>query len=1513
MIRGETPSSVPFAPAATPDVERSAMKHPSFSRRAAKAAIFAVFVSLALPSPAAQTGHAVYRPGLTQARIPLGSEWGYAYPDPGLPNLSSNLLALVDEGHADWVDRTIDIFKDGHTNDVAVNPISGLSWPWLIQESHGVFAYEGELWVEEGTNYYFYARTANGAAMVVDGKTVVFQGNMPAYNSAPVIRGFWMASKTGWVPFNVWFWSYNGTTGTQWSEWGAQYNVAGFSLDGFTGLDATSGIRDYSKNSHTNVWKRFVDPGNGTFLRTATTNRFTTATTADGRTWNLTFEGVPHAAQLVAFWGATDGIHDAAAWETHSTDPVDVPARDSSTTVSVVPGANATALRFRLAYANVASTNGLDDVFEEWTEVFPVSDAPVVRIDAVRPGFTNVVVSGELAALGRNGADAIVTIQIANAADESFADPISTNLPAASIAGPFEVLVQGVETNAAYLVRAIATATSCATSSVVSFRTARPTPAVATAEIVASKFFEANVAAEVSDWGAGATGAEVWIDVSASSNFPAGETQTISLGVLSGHLPRIEVGEVVGLEPDTAYFARVRLYNSWGLESESPSVALRTSSVPLNFSEPEASSENGWAKVSLSTNYVAAKTAYSVHLSVASQAFTQSRNWSVPSDEPPFEWSVPASSGQSVHFRFEISWSNGDFGSGSDPIVIEADTTWTSEADYTMTLQDLDALRTHPGRPNLYLRPGEKVALITSTNNVVIDWHTNTVVSIDENGILTALEPGATYLFENRKTDGQTNGVTCAVVVLPSGKPSGGVYIHKKLQFIPSDTPKHFAWEDPDEWEMPPGYEGPQEYPNAPGAYVYILSREIFRAEEHQDITITGTNTIGYLAVGQLGWVRHGFYTNGIMENIKSDLPWLFLANNSAGGGVLRFETGDGSPSWIRLLGHSYVTSSVKFQVPIFMANDLEVDELNRIQDTLGWQNTRCRGLWFEKPVDIGTNEFRTIRAHPYRYRFAKSPFSHAGGVEQPGWISFRNTILGSGSIRLKAATHVGLMGAEHAHIAAFTGTLDIANGDMDPRINNSYGGASLNSWGLSLCNAREMTIRGSWHRAEKMWPRGAIVRTGFHSVNKYNESGDLRFAWTNDLQNGLPAKITLDGGDLQIYPQGQMNSEAQAAANASGGVRRNVFRFEKFVVPAGPMGRLEFRNKNDSTAYPHVQTEITNLVLEAGSVLSFDHDGNKDNVANDFYIVNNPASGWTATEDEGEPQFLPFFFANNQIEGNYGRDIPPQMLEDMWADPVDNIYLAFRDQTTKKVSRVKTADAGDGYKRWTAGEELENGYYYSMQLAANVTNSFAANAVVHNLAGYVDMRKGAALGRPGEDAGATLDFGDQPARIFNGNWGEVGTIGCRLAGSAGLVTGGNGTIALAASAEGVAGGVRVAGGTLDLGAVDGSGKLHPGRVSGDVRVEAGSRLVVRDKRSFAPGVRLFLNDRDWIPSYAHVRMEGDASAARLFVCGEPMPNGYYGSSEAALARPDIIVDDIHFEGPGVLWAGVRPTMMIFR
>ena len=139
-----------------------------------------------LPAAAVQTGHAVYRPGLTQARIPFGSSLGYKTAYTGVPNLASNLLLNAD---AAWLDRTLGVFKDGGNTNGAPNPVSGTPWPWLIESGHGVFAYEGEIRVEAGTTYSFYGRNYNGEALVVDGVTRVHQGPRNAWNYAPEIFG----------------------------------------------------------------------------------------------------------------------------------------------------------------------------------------------------------------------------------------------------------------------------------------------------------------------------------------------------------------------------------------------------------------------------------------------------------------------------------------------------------------------------------------------------------------------------------------------------------------------------------------------------------------------------------------------------------------------------------------------------------------------------------------------------------------------------------------------------------------------------------------------------------------------------------------------------------------------------------------------------------------------------------------------------------------------------------------------------------------------------------------------------------------------------------------------------------------------------------------------------------------------------------------------------------------------------------------------------------------------------
>ena len=1447
-----------------------------------------LFALLALPAAAVQTGHAVYRPGLTQARIPLGSEWGYKNASILVPNLSSNLLGLVENNHADWLDRTLDVFKDGEHkknggHDDDPNPLSGKAWPWseAIQNNHGVFAYEGEIFVEEGDEYYFFGRMYTGEALVVNGDTVVWQGEVNSWNMAPKIYGFWTAPKTGWVPFNGWLWTWNGGSGDpQNSEWGLQYNLAGFALEGEEGASAANyGLRFYSQNAYTNVWRRFVDPGNGTFLRTVTGERFTTvessAAAANGRSFDLAFEKVPTNATLVAFSGAEDGFHDTNRWALASGVLAEIPPGDSTTNVTVELDPSATVLRFRLAHLDASSTNGLD-VFEEWTEMVAVTEHPVVRIDAAVPGWTNVVVAGSLESFGIGGSEATVAVEVAAADDASFSAPVAAAvLPDFPSVGDFSVELFGLATNTAYLVRATATNDEheVGFSAPVAFRTRDPGPPAVSVAATLCALFSADLTATVSDWGGGSWDVEnAWIDVSADDSFPAGATQTLPLGALSGAAPVSATATATDLEMAHAYFARARAVNSWGVESVSETISFSTSETPIGFPrEATVVAEKGKVTASLAPTFVTEGTDYSVTLRM--EGISGERSWNSTKDHPPFVHAQYTSAGTEVVFVYTVSWTYGDLSGVLDPIPGRAT---AKLADRTIeSVPEID-----PAIGGVYLRPGDTVEIIP-TAGTRVDWHTNAVLSITPtNGVflLEALEPGAALLYETDLATDKTNNVIGSAIVLPAQDPQGGIYLHRKLN--------NFTWTDPDEWEMVTP--GPQGYPDAPGAIAYVVTPASYSKHDPDFWTVEVPRriTLGGLVVGQLGWIHHGG------KEPWSACYWRFTDSDEDEGSLVFNDGNPGATSWIRMAGHSYNTSFVQINVPISMENDLEIDEMNRVQDicpssgNTNVNSSRERGFYILKPVDVGPYTLRTIRTHSFPYRFG----SGGGGMEFRGWISFRNDISGSGTIRLEAATQVGLLGSV-GRVKSFTGVWDVANGDLDPRVNAAYGGASLNLAGGSLGNAKEMIVRGSWHRAEKTWNRGAIVRTGFSNPK------DITSVWTNDWQNALPPRVTLDGGCLQLYPQG----------NNASGVRRNLFTITNMTVLSGPMGRFEAKSRGNNTTYPHVCTTITNLFLESDIVVSLDYDAGGTSASNDVFIVNKPAASWTP--DEGSSlQFLPFFFANNQREGT---STSIATINEMTVTEQDNVRLVFRDANTGKVTLESPAAEGNGYRRWTMGEELaDDAQYYSMQLAQNVTNTFEAGATVRNLAGYVDMRKGAALGRPGADAGATLDFGDQPARIFNGNWGEVGTIGCKLVGSAGLVTGGNGTIALGASAEGVAGGVRVAGGTLEIGVRDGSA-LHPGRIGGDVRVEAGSRLVLRDTGAISPMSKLYLNDRAWIPSVGHVRLEAGVRAVvkDIFVAGEALPHGWYGSSDSDAQ----FVDDVHFEGPGMVHAGSFPTMMILK
>ena len=175
---------------------------------------------------------------------------------------------------------------------------------------------------------------------------------------------------------------------------------------------------------------------------------------------------------------------------------------------------------------------------------------------------------------------------------------------------------------------------------------------------------------------------------------------------------------------------------------------------------------------------------------------------------------------------------------------------------------------------------------------------------------------------------------------------------------------------------------------------------------------------------------------------------------------------------------------------------------------------------------------------------------------------------------------------------------------------------------------------------------------------------------------------------------------------------------------------------------------------MDADAVLSCTLANTSGAVTNEVFIHNDPPSFY-ADPDE-DVQFLPQLFANYEAD--------------------TNDKLIFRDSETGKLEKRSASADGTKYRRFAAAATLANGdTFRSMQIAKDVAVSFADGATVGNLGGYLDLRGGAAVGPLANAASSssTLDFGDAVARVYVGKRADTATIGCKLAGTAGLVKGG--------------------------------------------------------------------------------------------------------------------------------------------
>ena len=284
---------------------------------------------------------AVYAAGLVQARLTTGRvdrETPIAT-DPTRTFAAGTVMANTNNGGKDW---------------------NGTDWSWGDNMS---FAYAGEMWMEEGTNYVFGKWVSGWSYLVVGGTVVIDNGVWNEF-----VASNYVAAATGWTPIEIRFGHGTGGAGlNSGGIFGCGYNI--------------KGRMDYDYFSKGwGGWRALLDPGDGSVLRAKysdadlmTVKRLS----KDGEDVLVTasFAGLAKAGTLSAFYGADDGGSRSNAWEACAAIAT-IPAGDTAEAQYRVPDVGrAKVIAFRLA-----TTMQTAVPVQQWSETFPVAPRPTVVV-----------------------------------------------------------------------------------------------------------------------------------------------------------------------------------------------------------------------------------------------------------------------------------------------------------------------------------------------------------------------------------------------------------------------------------------------------------------------------------------------------------------------------------------------------------------------------------------------------------------------------------------------------------------------------------------------------------------------------------------------------------------------------------------------------------------------------------------------------------------------------------------------------------------------------------------------------------------------------------------------------------------------------------------------------------------------------------------------------------------------------------------------------------------------------
>ena len=1338
----------------------------------------------------------VFAGGLVQAQIDGAQE-----------NRTTAIADVADANKA-FVPGTIMANTTGNGTDSA-----GKTWSWT---DNRVFAYGGKMWMEGGTTYTFGKMVDDWTYVVIDGSVLLDNNTWNGFASCD-----YAPAASGWVPVEFRFGNGGGGAGvSQDAKWGFAFNTEG----------NTTWDPDYKSGAA--PWKAALDPGDASLFCTEYSDTpFMTVESLVPSGGDLavtaSFASVPAGGGVVqVLYGPGDGEFDTNNWA-NAVVAGTVAEGDTADATFTVEGAGGAAF----AAVRLVAGDGASAAWFQWSPIYSLAaESPSFGLVNTVRGYTNLTYTATCTGMGLGATS--VSAELVIARDAEFQSLVTNVALSLSGIGGETVALTGFLTNTTYYARVVGENSEGETgaSSPVIVTTLDPQPAAGRASFVSRGFSSLSFVGVVSDWGAGSSSARLTLDVSTDPAFSAETTLSFpGAEILAGAVPASQTLAATGLAGATAYWARVRILNEWGLETSVPlAVSYDTLSTPFEMSAPGAApGGEGVQTLSISCLSVEEGTTYDVTLSVDGKPVKAWRGLSEPGDFAADWTGKPGSSHSAV---FAVSSSTGGTGFSAEyPFSFSVGGT-------ILAVSSLDELAT------TILRVGDRLVLPALATGEILVYDTNAVLSL-EGTTFTALEPGASRIrrYAADPVTGETSLAEDGVlIVAPRDEDlhGAGLFVNRTA------TLGTVGWCNAANWQK---ISGDHDWPNGPG-----------------DVALVYLPLTGYTVTFDLGGnaVTVGHLGLGSTHSGNQ----IYLSN-----GTLTFRTGDGSESRLRMAGRNEGAGNLTIGASIVLANDLVVDGMG----------VKDMGLVLNGMLDVGPHAFKTDRV-PFR-----SPGDrYASG----GQIQFNGDVRGSGEIVLRADSTASLGGFPARK--SFTGTWNPASCNH----NGNYGGSALFLGNAYLgAAAAELKVSGAWF-ADKDNHKGASVRTGWS--NSYQFTAPTNF-WRDGV---IPPKVTLDGGELNLITQGPLDGKYQD------GVRENWFEIGEFRLATGPMGKLwsGISTWHDG-CYPNTHMVVTNLVAEPGATAALGLDTSSDRnfgiISNDFHVVNAPAAAW----DSGKGyEILPFFFPNAENQ---------------------NRYVTVRDSAT---GRVRTVEP-DGNASATGirqlgnnggNDPMEDGAAWEAVAVYPWANCYFAqpNSTVKILSGYLNVVS-TPFAPPdhANSASSTVDFGNRTAYVYVNRQNDTADIGCRVAGTAGFVKSAGGTLRLYRPMDALTGGVWVGAGRLSL--------LEDATLGdNDVFVAAGAKLRITGGDPFGKNSRLDLEDRDWISTASRIELENAEMARvwRLYVNGENLPRGYYGSSEAKAALESLasvgfpaFVDDRLFSGPGVLKAKgddlLQPALMILR